>query len=90
MKIKLPHNQILMRALLLTLLVLFALDATACTACVGDADDSQSKGVNAAIFVMLGGLGFLAMAIGALFFSFSRRMKNKVAAPSNGAEASPC
>ena len=89
MKIKLPHNQILMSALLLTLLVLFALDVSACTACVGDADDSQSKGVNAAIFVMLGGLGFLAMAVGALFFSFLRRIKNMDAAPSNTAEASP-
>lgn len=82
-------SRLFFHSMLLILVLGLAGGAVACTACVGDADDDQTKGVNAAIFVMLGGMGCLAMAVGAFIWTMKQRVAQFEESIEHGGEV-PC
>ena len=50
-------------------------DAQACAVCYGAADDPMVKGMNSAIFFLLGAIGSILLGVIALTIYFSRRAK---------------
>ena len=57
------------------MLVLAAEPALACPVCFGDSDSPMAKGMNDAVWVLLGIVGFVQIGFVALFVSFWRRSR---------------
>ena len=49
--------------------------ASACPVCFGDPSAPSAKGMNAAIWFLLGMVGFIQLGFGALFVTFWRRAR---------------
>ena len=52
--------------------------AAACTACMGDVNSKTAPAINAAIFLMLGFIGFTLSALGGFAFYLMKRAQSPV------------
>ena len=57
------------------LLLLFAQSALACPVCFGDPNSPMTKGTTAAVWFLLGIIGFVQIGFVALFVTFWRRAR---------------
>ncbi|MBF74294.1 hypothetical protein CMK20_08890 [Candidatus Poribacteria bacterium] len=58
----------------------------ACAVCFGDPNSKMTQGMNGAIFVLLGFIGFLLVSFGVFFLNFrsrSKRFQSVMKSPAN-------
>jgi uncharacterized membrane protein len=70
------HRKIFVRVLVVALAVsIFAVAADACSVCFGDPDHAQTKGMNAAIFTLLGVTGGVVSMVLAFGVTIALRIR---------------
>ena len=65
----------LIRLLVAFVLMLHRDVSFACAVCFGDQNSKMMQGMNSAIFVLLGFIGFLLVSFGAFFLNFKSRSR---------------